>query len=329
MGSSLSTTRKASLQHLGVVADVILLLSCELLEVLRKHRSLGSGAFIAAATITVNNRNGSGLIWVHYVNYGPCSSGLIRVNRLFFIEFDRHQRKFKERHQECDTYDLAARLIKQSSHQRDYTYRSLHMPRILGKKKQDMIRIEKAWRGTCGKSTLERSVTGFVRKDSWQAVPSCSIDFSPTTHFEISSMKDSASDLFILFHLDKDPDWMSKHAKNCKSDPGQRCQYYVYIILYYIILYILYNIIESNYLTGLGSPSVKRWRVFQVPGTSRTSISEFQSCRKANSALRSSRTFLGLEWGQDAPGISKKAKDPGTTNEKHLAKSITPRCRCH
>ena len=85
-------------------------------------------------------------------------------DRLFFIEFDRHQRKASRmRHVwSCS-----------SSDQTKFPPTRLHLPippyaPHPGEKKQDMIRIEKAWRGTCGKSTLERSVTGFVRKDSWQ-----------------------------------------------------------------------------------------------------------------------------------------------------------------
>jgi len=168
------------------------------------------------------------------------------------------------------------------------------MPRILGKKKQDMIRIEKAWRGTCGKSTLERSVTGFVRKDSWQRfhhVPLISVLQLISRFLPWRTLRATYSFSFTWIKTRIECQNMQKTVRVILARDAN-----IMYILYYIILYILYNIIESNYLTGLGSPSVKRWRVFQVPGTSRTSISEFQSCRKANSALRSSRTFLGLEW---------------------------------
>ena len=159
-------------------------------------------------------------------------------DRLFFIEFDRHQRKSKK------GIKNATRMILQlvwsnkvPTNATTPTDPSI-CPASWGKK----TRYDKDWKGMARHMREEHFGTlsdGFRAQGFLAAVPSCSIDFSPTTHFEISSMKDSASDLFILFHLDKDPDWMSKHAKNCKSDPGQRCQYYVYIILYYIYYIIL------------------------------------------------------------------------------------------
>ena len=93
--------------------------------------------------------------------------------------------------------------------------------------------------GTCGKSSLERSVTGFVRAAScrWQ------------------------TSVFLRFL--------------------QRSS----LVIFHVFLF-------SNFQSSNGG---EWWRTVQWSEVlaSRTSMREFQSCRKAKSAFRFSRTFLG------------------------------------